>query len=195
MTAAADSTVDFGPPDFDDATVPDVEVAGWLTDDSKASWALRKLAAARAELARLTGIHDSEIARIVEWLAGASKRPLADIEFFEAALIDYRRRLETADPTLANTYRLPDGAIARRRNPDRFVVVDEGSVIDWLAALSDADPARSALQTSRRVLVSKLRDHLNAVDGVVFDVDGEVVPGVEYVAGDVTYRVTVEGDR
>lgn len=195
MTDVTDSTVDLDSPEIDPAAVLDAEVAGWLTDDSKASWALRKLAAARAELARLTGIHDSEIARIVEWLAGASKGPLTDIAFFEAALIDYRRRLEAADPNLLATYRLPDGAIARRRNPDRFVVVDDGAVIDWLETLPDGDPARGALQTSRRVLVSKLRDYLNAVDGVVFDVDGEVVPGVEYVAGDVTYRVTVEGDR
>lgn len=171
-----------------------VEEAFAITDDSAATWALRKVARAEAEVARVLAVANGEIARINQWKADACRGPVDDIGFFKAHLVDYRRRLEDADPKLPKTYKLPAGDLTVRKGPSRVEVTDEEAFVAW-AEVNDPE------LLSRKPLVSRLKDGYRPVppDGdetvervtSIVSGSGEVVPGVRQVFEPERYGVKV----
>lgn len=153
--------------------------------DREATWALRKLAAAHAERDRIMAVAGEEIARITAWRNAAVRGPEADIDFFEAVLIDYRRRLEAENPNLPQTYKLPGGVITRRRSPVRAEVLDPEAFTAWALV---HDPAAVKVTP----LVSALGSYQRTDEGDVVSPDGEVVPGVHVVGGDDRYAAKPE---
>lgn len=163
----------------------------WQIDsDGAASWALRKMGAALAEVARCKQLADDEITRVKAWLDTATIGPQHDADFFESRLIDYRFRLEDANPDLPKTYRVPGGRIARRKLPDRVEVVDEQALIGW-ALTSGADVIRITASVSALKKVAAPTDPDAEKCGLVTG-DGEQVPGVVHVLGDDRYSATPE---
>lgn len=155
----------YNPVDLADATIREV----WTIPDSEAAnWAFRKLAHAQEELARIKADAAAEIARIQAWADDASRPLESDAAWFTGRLIEYRRRLEDADPTLPKTYRLPFGSITRRKLPDKTVVTDKAAAIAWAQ-----EHAPDAVKLD--LLVSQLPD--------ADPETGELVPGVERVVG------------
>jgi hypothetical protein len=150
-----------------------------ITVDGQASWALRKIREAQAEQARIKALAEDEIARIEQWATDADRPLQGDVDYFTGLLVDYYRRLKEANPKLPRTYKLPDGHIAARKDPDSLDVKDEAAFIAWATEhLPDAVPPK--------VLKSKLNDDRFAhEDGKVIDTTtGEVVPGVALTVGE-----------
>ena len=179
-----------------DLTNPDArEKWEGVHDDAMADWALRKIAHATTERARLRQLAEQRIDDIRGWLEVATRPLDHDIEFFTHHLIQYRRELEDQDPKLAKTYKLPSGALKRRAGRDRTVVVDQQAFTAWaLDNLPEAlkiDPRVSALTDDRFAP--------NVIDGEgghLFDTDtGAMVPGVEVIEGVDTYTVAAELPR
>lgn len=168
--------------DRDDLSTPEARQAWSIDGDNSAVWALRKLAAQRAEIARIDRDADAEILRIKEWAEEAKRGPERAASFFEAKLIDYRRRLEAADPKLPKTYKLPAGTIAVRAGSKSVKVTDKAAFVEWAA-----DNRLDALTLTPRV--SGLADLPRTGDGELVGAEGEVVPGVIEVTGDPTYTV------
>lgn len=165
----------------------------WAIDgDATATWALRRLAAARAELARIEDRHADERNRLDRWATDASRGPLHDAEFFTGKLIDYRRQLEAADPKLRATYPLPGGSVKRRKGSQQVEVTDEASFVEWATANA---PRLLAVAPSK----AAIREALVVTDeetGILVDpATGEQVPGVTRPRGADTYSVTTEADR
>ena len=156
----------------------------WQIDgDNTAVWALRKLAAQRDEIDRIDRIADAEIDRVKRWAEDAKRQPERAAAFFEAKLIDYRRDLETYDPALPKTYRLPAGDICVRAGRASVKVIDESAFVDWAC-----DNRPSALTYKPKV--SALKDCDRADDGHLVDTaTGELIPGVVEITADPTYSV------
>lgn len=128
MTDVADALELEDAPDLDD----DEQRERWkVKSDRAASWALRRLGAAAAEIERIKQNADDEITAIKAWAEAATAEPKRDINFFEGVLIDYRMRLEADNPKLPQTYKVPGGTIARRKTPDKIEIVDPEKLVRW----------------------------------------------------------------
>jgi len=166
-----------------------------INDDAGANWALRKIAKAEAEIARINLIAQAELDRIQQWRADATKAPSDDVSFFRGHLIDYRRRLEENDPSLPKTYRLPAGDITRRRGPTRVEVADEKAFVAWAVqndpSLLSLKPLVSRLKDQKDRYLSGVPDGDESVERAVNVVarTGEIVPGVRYVFEPERYGV------
>lgn len=210
MTFAADTAAaahqehanDTSPTDYMGVTAPNPDelAAGvegpWRVDgDRTAAWALRRIAEHQAEIGRVIVAAAADISAVKAWEADATRAPRRSIEFFEAALIDYRHRMEAENPKLPSTYKLPGGNLTRRAGRVRFTVVDEDALLAW--AEQNAPDV-----IARRALVSPLKsdDYTVVIDddgepaGPVVTADGEVVPGVRVHVPRDTYGVVLRAE-
>lgn len=178
MTDLHDHLASFGP----DLTDPEYRERWMVTDDEEAKWAMRQLARAHAEIARIRHEADVEVKRVMAWAEQAERSPQGDAEFFEARLIEYRRLLEANDPKLPQTYKLPTGSLKRAKGRERAVVEDEAAFREW------------ALDNARHLL--SVRPSLNDVKALPHPdgrplLAGEVVPGVRVERGPDSYTVAL----
>jgi len=156
-----------------------------LTDDSHAEWAMKKRRQEIAEINRLEALKVAEIQHATEWADEHQGPRRAAVERLDAALIDYYRRLEDADPDLPKTYNLPSGVVRRRKQPVRAEVVDEDEFVNWALA---NDPFVLKVPKPMISKVTTANQYRFTDDGMVV-FDGEVVPGVHVVGGDDRYSV------
>jgi len=161
------------------------------TDDD-AEWALRKIAAADAELDALHEKARRWEAKIGEWFEQAAKEPARTAEFFTAQV----ERYAMAERREHNrkSVRLPSGKFSTRSVPGALEIVDEAEVLEWAkAVMPDAVRVREDVQVSTlRSLVTTV----DALDGKWVDDTGEVQdlpPGTLYRPGRVVPKVEVEG--
>lgn len=166
-----------------------------ITDDDLAGWALRKLSADRAEVARIEATAQVEIDRIQAWALDAAETVKARSRFLEGRLGDYFRQLAHDNPKLS-THKLPQGSIGRRKNPDRLTVNDEVAFIAW----AEAELPRAIKRTP---LVSAFKgddEFLSVLTegetlGMVVDrSSGQPVPGVVVVRGEERIDVKPAAD-
>ena len=178
-------------PDLDD----EESVGRWMvTDDDRASWALRRIGEARSELGRIAHRHQIETQRIDEAARLASGGPQRTIDTMEAKLIEYRLAIEAANPRMAakrTRYRLLVGSIARRKGSARTVVTDPDALVAWCAE-HEPDLVRREVKPSDvlRATIDTLGDEPGTAPLVT--VDGEPVPGIERVRGEDTFTVDAE---
>ena len=115
-------------PDLDD----EQDRAGWIIEgDQRATAALRRIAREQRELDRIAAAAQAERDRILEWESRAASIVQNRVQFLTDLLTDYYRQLERSNPKLAQTYKLPTGAIKKAKSPDKVVVVDEAAFIAW----------------------------------------------------------------
>jgi len=147
-----------------------------IRDDDVADWAVQKIAAARAEYARLRELADREIDRITEKLTAAKRRMEADTDYLTARLADYASTVTPSKVTkTGSTYKLLHGTL-RHRTGGLDYQRDEAELLRWLQDTGRADliklkasPDWSGLKKQIAVLA----------DGTaVIEATGEVVDGV-----------------
>lgn len=175
-----------------------------IHSDSEANHVLARLARWEREAARVQGIVDDELERIAVFKAanlGTKDDPRGaarEAEFYRGVLVDYYRRLEDADPDLAQTRKLPGGTIGRRKNPDSLEVTDEAAFIRWAIANDRGDllkPFELASKTTVRDALTPQADPKSVDHGSVLhfvDADGAVIPGVMYRVGDDRYEAKAQ---
>jgi hypothetical protein len=178
-------------PDIDDEqTREDYRVGG----DREATWCFRKIAQAERECARIVELAAAERDRIDDWEAAAVGPHHKTIEFFTSKLIQYRRALEADDPKLPGTYKVPGGAITRRKGRDRVEITDETAFVVW-ALDTDPEaikvtPLKSRLTAKEAPYVVRGGDELRFVDPST----GEYVAGAVLVRGEPSYDVKLDSD-
>lgn len=180
----------------DDPPQTDEERHTWrVTSDGLCSWAFMKLARAEQELARINNRADELVAHAEHFRRTASAGPKADAEFFRSAAADYHRRnLQpvvddiTADGVVdrdawskvsGKTYPLPVGNLTAKRGQETVEVEDEDRLVNWaqrndLFDLLRVKPNLSAIKELPRSGAHVVRE-------------GEIVPGLRVVGGQVTY--------
>jgi hypothetical protein len=175
--------------DLDDqlAQIGDEAESSFVIDDiDKANWAVRKLGVYAARLAEAEAFAQRERDNLDVWLAGERERAEQSSSFLAGLLRRYHEDRLEADPKV-RTIHLPAGDLTARKSPDRWEVDNDEDLIAWaeqsgwgeVVRRRDPEVDRNALKRTFHV----------APGGTVLAPDGEVVPGVTVVEGEVSFKV------
>lgn len=164
---------------YDEPPLGTEEAEQWrITDDSQAAWALRRLAWYEAERDRMVDRAEEERAAIDAWLADATSGVRSKVAWFREHLEGYYRQLvATKGREVPQTYRLPGGALKRRKAPDSLRVDDELAFIVWALEAGRSDLLRLAPDKA------KVKDAVKLGDLVIhppIEMDGRSVAPIEY---------------
>ena len=151
-----------------------------VDDDSKATWAARKLARYEAEIERCEQQAKDEKQRIDEWLDDATSGARNRAKWFADLLAGYAVLLHDADPQCAKTHKFIGGEVGRRKQPDKVEVVDEKTFVEW--ALVEHDDLLK-ITPSLTAIKGTIGRGFAVGDTKLVDDSGEIIPGVEFVAG------------
>lgn len=183
MTALAESLAAAMDADHPTPTDDAARTAYRIDGPSSAGWAMRKLAAARTEQARIRALAAAEIERVQAWAAAEHERHERDAAWFEGLLARWALDLRAADPH-CKSVTTPWGVVQTREQPGKWTV-DDDTVLEW------AQTARPDLiRVERSLRLADARKVLTVTGGQAFDeATGEVVPGID--VGPVTVTATV----
>jgi hypothetical protein len=170
-----------------------------IDNDSKANWALRRLAGVQAEAARVREQAREQHALIDEWEERELDAIGRDERRFEGMLGDYwRRQLEPEVDRLMATgltfdeawskiktksIKLAAGTLSAAKGRDSIVIEDDEDFVTWAR--------ENALYDVLNVTYRPAKDALakyNRRDGSLVTPDGEKVPGVQVVSPGVQYK-------
>ncbi|WP_213997011.1 host-nuclease inhibitor Gam family protein [Tepidanaerobacter syntrophicus] len=150
---------------------------GWqITDDNKADWALEKIAAIDADLARKEMAAQNKIAQIQEWLAKEKAQADQQRSFFEVKLREYFEILPAKvikETKTQKSYKLPSGTLKiKYRGPK--IIRDDAKLLAWV---NQNKPRFVKIKQS--VDWSGLKE-LTKIDGdKVIDIQtGEIIDGI-----------------
>lgn len=176
---------------LDDAAL--AESTGMFVIDSldKANWAVRRIAVATGRLAESEGFARRERERLELWLEGERQRAERSTAFLAGLLRRYHESRLAEDPK-AKTIRLPAGELVCRKASDAWDI-DDAEFIAWAEANRREDLLRRKdPEVDRNAVKKALMPAIEPAPTdpvVVFDENGEVVPGVRVVGGEPTFKV------
>lgn len=162
-----------------------------VSDDSGATWAMRKLAALRQRQAEINTIAEQEYLRIEAWRHQQTDNLTADINYFTGLLTEYARQEREVHGRKSIT--LPHGTIKSRSGSKRIEVTDEPAFLAWARQHAPTlirvreEPDKAAIKASFPAAM------LAEVDVLVDRDTGEVIPGVQLSRAETTYTVEVDG--
>lgn len=144
-----------------------------VTDDSSATWAMRKFRQQVAKIKENEAIARAELDRVAKWLDSVNKPLAQSAEYFESLLLEYGRKARAEG---RKSVKLIDGTIKSRVTPPK-VEVDESVFIPWaqqnrddLLIFAEPKPNKSALKSETDI------------------------PGVVIVEGQISYSVEVSDE-
>lgn len=130
-----------------------------VTDDGAAEWAMRHIVTANAELEKLREQADDWEARIHQWFTQRARPLQAKVAFMDAHLERYALARREADEK-AKTLTLPSGKVRTTGSSPKVVIVvcadgTTPAAMEWAR-----QHAPEAIETTHRLLVSRLREHV-----------------------------------
>jgi hypothetical protein len=147
-----------------------------VDNDSKADWALRKLAEARRRLQERRAFVEVELARLQAWQAKLDAEDTRLISYMERLLADYFEHLQ-AQGRLGRkkSYRLPHGQLTAHQVPTHWAV-DEEELLAWAEPLGlvRINKISAWKEIKARLIASAPQPGAPAIDMTT----GELVPGV-----------------
>lgn len=160
-----------------------------VTNDSQATWAMRKLAALRARQAEIDAVARAEMERIEAWHLSASSALVPDANYFTALLTNYaaQQRAQQQRKSIA----LPHGVVKSRAGSARIEVTDESAFLAWAEDNAPTlirvrrEPDKAAIKAAFPPASSPGASE----DGKVITEHGEIVPGVAVAMSEITYIV------
>lgn len=170
-----------------------------VDDETKAEWALRKLARAEADLERDKAIALAEIEKVSVWLDARRNITQRQIDFFKSLLREFHTNELASDPK-RKTISLPSGTLRARKAPEKWVVEDESAFVTWAkdnlpeAVRIREEAAKSEIKKLLSISsVERLTGEGQPAFCATYGDTGEIVPGVIVVPvhGGVTYNVDV----
>jgi len=164
-----------------------------VDSDSRADWALRKLAEARGRLRARQAFVDAEIARLQEWQATLDREDAGTVRFMEWLLAAYFERLQRDGRLVKKKrYRLPHGQLIARQMPAQWEV-DAAQLLAWAEPLglvrTEKAPAWNEIKA--RLTPAAPKPGAAAIDSTT----GELVPGVTLKApAGLVFQVKTEDE-
>lgn len=167
--ASSLADLDEHPEDFRDDLQPVVAAHRFRVDeDGKAEWALRKLAAAEADVERLRLQAEDWTARITAWFQQAAKRPVQTVAYMTGQLERYA--LDRREETGAATLTLPSGVVSTREQKPAPQVDDDETVgavlrraysgaegVAWKLAVEELDGDKPLMTTTTKVYADQFK--------------------------------------
>jgi phage host-nuclease inhibitor protein Gam len=153
-----------------------------VDDDSKADWAMRKLASIRRKQAANKAIFDKEVQRVSEWLEKVNTALERDAEWFEANLRPYAllQRSEGRKSVV-----LPHGTIKTTAGRPKFEIQDEAKFLEWAEA-NEPDLVRVKKEIDKKALGA-----LNQAEDKVISTQGEIVPAVKVLPAETSVSFVI----
>ena len=179
-------------PVFDTDGQPTAETAFIVDNDRKATWAMRKLLEHQQEIAGIVSIADAEIARIQQWADEQVAKHSPSVAYFEGQLVRYARQVREESDGKVKSVSTPYGKVTSRAGSEKWVI-DDDAFLGW-ARESHPEWIRTVEQ--RGVDVATLKDALaieptDSLGLVAITPEGEIIPGIQIVVGETTYKVEV----
>ncbi len=153
-----------------------------VDDDSKADWAMRKLASIRRKQAENTAIFDREVARVSEWLVKVNTALDRDAEWFEANLRPYALQERSKD---RKSIVLPHGTIKTVSGRVKFDIEDESKFLEW------AETNAPELVRVKKEVDKKALGALNQSEDKVISTQGEIVPAVKVIPAEISVSFVI----
>jgi hypothetical protein len=178
------SIEDFLSADFDTLVQGEEQVS--LGGDQDATWALRKLAALRKQVAANNAIAEEEANRIAAWLNAVNEPLKKQVQFVEGILNGYALYERSKD---RKTIVLPYGKIATRPVADKWEVADPDAFVAWAQETGHLELVKT---TTKPETLATIKSALEvAEDGTILTADGEPVTGVTFTkSDDVSVTIT-----
>jgi hypothetical protein len=144
----------------------------WQVDnDSKAAWAIRKLAGLRAHQEANKEIADVEIMKITEWRDNEDKHIDRQAAYFVSVLTQYA--LSERITKDRKSIKLPRGTISTSATAAKWTI-DEKLFIPWAEKINSA-----FIRIKKEVALVAAKEGLIVLDDKVLDpATGELAPGV-----------------
>lgn len=151
-----------------------------ITNASAANWAMAKLRQAKRRLAEAESLAAEQHDLADRFLDGERGRIGPEITNWETRLIAWHRA-ELNEHADRKTIRLPSGTLSARRLPDGVVIEDEAAFCEW------------AFTNSPDLVTVKTSPNRVQIKQAVLN-DGEILPGVTPVEGDIRFSVKTEDE-
>ena len=153
-----------------------------VDDDSKADWAMRKLASIRRKQSENKAIFDRELQRVSEWLEKVNTALERDAEWFEANLRPYAllQRSEGRKSVV-----LPHGTIKTTAGRPKFEIEDEAKFLEW-AEINQPDLVRVKKEVDKKALGA-----LNQSEDKVISTQGEIVPAIKVLPAETSVSFVI----
>jgi len=153
-----------------------------VDDDSKADWAMRKLASIRRKQAENKDIFDREVKRVMEWLEKVNTALERDAEWFEANLRPYAllQRSEGRKSVI-----LPHGTIKTTAGRAKVEIENEEAFLKW---------AKDSAPELLRIKTEIDKKNLNALiteENKVISTQGEIVPAVRVIPAEASVSFVI----
>jgi len=180
------------PPGADVVTVAQVANLWQITDVGAATWAMRRVAAARTELVAVDERYERERKVLDDWRETAGRRHKRTEQFMVERLTAWAVKCREAAPKQA-TWTTPAGKVTTRAPsvPWTVEVANREALLDYALAYGNDRLVRPALATltaiRAAVVVAEKDDGPVAVDPAT----GEVVPGLFVEPSRTTATVVV----
>lgn len=157
-----------------------IESEGFVIDtDSKAEWALKKIAEARSDRDRWVAWYQQKIKEITE-------QTDYDTMNLERMLAEYFAYVPHKKTKTQESYSLPCGKlILKTQNPE--FKRDDSTVIEWLKA----NQYNNFIKVEEKLSWADLKAATAVFEGHIVTEDGEIVPGVEVIERDAKFVVEV----
>ena len=148
-----------------------------IADDSTADWAIRKIAAERAELERIEALAKAEIDRVNEKLEQARRRYENGSSYLTHCLSEYFNTVTPKKQKTQATYQLLSGKLKRTFDKQKMKPDDE-KLLHYLVRSGNDD----LIKTEEKPRWAEFKQYLKIVGDKVIDTrTGELVDGVEVV--------------
>ena len=154
-----------------------------IRDDGQASWAVRKIAQARQELAAAEALARQQIERVERWLADRRREAERTERFFTALLMEYFIPKFAIDPR-RKAVKLPSGTAQVRQQPPEFRR-DDAALLKWLKEHEMTE----FVETKETPRWGDLKAQVQVSGRHVVTEGGEIVEGVEVIPRPPLFRV------
>lgn len=157
-----------------------------VDDDSKADWAMRKLASIRRKQAENQAIHDRELQRVAEWLLKVNTALERDAEWFEANLRPYalQQRSEGRKSVV-----LPHGTIKTTAGRPKYEIENDSEFLSW------AETNAPELVRVKKEIDKKALGALNVAEDKVISTQGEIIPAVKVIPAETSVSFVITEQR
>jgi len=157
-----------------------------IDDDSKATWAMRKLKVHVVQMAINNSIAEDEKKRIDEWLETVNNPIQTKSEFFTNHLVAYgKEQREQFDRKTVST---PYGKISSRQSQEKFEFTDKDIFLKFCENQS-LDLVRYKVEPDMEKIKTEL---VVTTDGKIITKDSEMIPGIAIKPSEINYKVEVE---
>lgn len=161
----------------------DTQQLGFTIDsDSKAEWALKKIADNNKEAERLINVCDAHIFYYTEKKKGYEQKRDKDNDGLTSMLEAYFDTVERKATKTRETYILPSGKLVRNQGKPEFVPDKE--------LLTDALTGTEFVTHEPKLAWGEYKKTLSIVDGNVVDVYGEIVEGITINERPPEFKIT-----